>query len=152
VSRRTLAAILGTAALAFAGSASAHGHDARTIRLTEAHKEQQPTFVDTGKPGPTVGDLAVDRDEVLRPDGSTAGTFREVCTLIDLGPTPPASTFECTGSLALQDGTITFEGPFVPSTPEQSAAITGGTGAYATARGEIVIRAVADEFVVRLER
>jgi hypothetical protein len=144
-------AILATA-LAFAGLAvgSAHADSHHAIRLTEAHPDAQPAFVDTGKPGPSVGDVAVFRDELLRADGSTAGTVRQVCTLVDLAAAPPAGTFECTGSLELADGTITFEGPFVPAKPEQAAAITGGTGAYRAARGEVTIRAVADEFVIRL--
>ena len=155
MSNRALAAALAVAALALAGTASAdagHGHHGRTIKLTEAHPDAQPTFVDTGKPGPTVGDVAVFRDDVLRADGSTAGTLRQVCTLVDLVGGPPTSTFECVGSLALKEGTLTIAGPFVPAAPEQSAAITGGTGAYATARGEVAIRAVDDALVVRLER
>ena len=153
MSNRALAAALAVAALALAGTASADaGHHGRTIRLTEAHPDAQPTFVDTGKPGPTVGDVAIFRDDVLRPDGSTAGTVRQVCTLIDLVGGPPTSTFECTGSLALKEGAITIEGPFTPAAPEQSAADTGGTGAFATARGETTIRAIDDSFVVRLAR
>jgi hypothetical protein len=153
VSNRTLAAALSVAALALAGTASATpGHHGHTIKLTEAHPDAQPTFVDTGKPGPTVGDVGVFRDEVLRADGSTAGTLRQVCTLVDLVGGPPTSTFECVGSLALKEGTITIAGPFVPAAPEQSAAITGGTGAYASARGEVTVRAIDDSLVVRLER
>jgi hypothetical protein len=155
MSRTYLGAALAVAALALAGTASAdtveksHGHE-KTIRLVEANKELQPTFVDTGKPGPSVGDVAIARDDVLREDGSPAGTFRQVCTLVDLVGGPFTSTFECTGSIALKDGTIAMEGPFVPAAPESVAAITGGTGAYKTARGEIVVRAEADELVVRL--
>ena len=121
MSRKTIGAALAVAALALAGTASAdtadksHGSHDRTIRLVEAHKDLQPTFVDTGKPGPSVGDLAVARDEVLREDGSPAGTFRQVCTLTDLVGSPFTSTFECTGSIALKDGTIAMEGPFTPS-------------------------------------
>jgi hypothetical protein len=154
MSIRTLAAALAVGALALAGTASAHpGHGpAKPIKLVEAHKDLQPTFVDTGKPGPSVGDVAVARDEVLRPDGTSAGTFRQVCTLVDLVGNPFTSTYECTGSLALAGGTITMEGPFTPAAAEQSAAITGGTGAYAMARGEIVIRAEADEILVELAR
>ena len=157
MSRMHLGAALAVAALALAGTASAdtteksHGHD-RTIRLVEANKELQPTFVDTGKPGPSVGDIVVARDEVLREDGSPAGTFRQVCTLVDLVGGPFTSTFECTGSITLKDGTITMEGPFVPAAPESAAAITGGTGAYKTARGEIVVRAEADQIIVKLAR
>jgi hypothetical protein len=157
MSRMHLGAALAVAALALAGTASAdtaeksHGHD-NTIRLVEADKELQPTFVDTGKPGPSVGDIVVARDEVLRENGSPAGTFRQVCTLVDLASSPFTSTFECTGSIALKDGTITMEGPFVPAAPEQAAAITGGTGEYKTAQGEIVVRAEADQIIVRLAR
>jgi hypothetical protein len=45
-----------------------------------------------------------------------------------------------------------MHGPFVPAKAEQSAAITGGTGAYRTARGQIVVRAEDDALVVQLER
>ena len=157
MTRMHLGAALAVAALALAGTASAvtveksHGHD-RVIRLVEAHKDLQPTFVDTGKPGPTVGDVAIARDEVLGEDGAPAGTFRQVCTLVDLAGNPFASTFECSGSLALDDGTISMEGPFVPTRSEQAAAITGGTGEYRTARGEVVVRSEADEILVKLAR
>ncbi len=61
MSRKTIGAALAVAALALAGTASAdttaksHGSHDRTIRLVEAHKDLQPVFVDTGKPGPSVG-------------------------------------------------------------------------------------------------
>jgi hypothetical protein len=159
--RRMFGALVAVGVLALAGTAYAGSFDAtintydgphhvRTIKLVEAHKELQPTFVDTGKPGPSVGDLVIARDEVLRPDGTPAGTFRQVCTLVDLTGNPFTSTYECIGSIALQDGTITMEGPFQPSQPEQTAALTGGTGEFRTARGEIVVRAEADAILIRL--
>ena len=40
----------------------------------------------------------------------------------------------------------------MPAAPEQAAAITGGTGAYSTARGEVTVRAIDDSLVVKLER
>ncbi len=45
-----------------------------------------------------------------------------------------------------------MEGPFTPSQAENVAAITGGTGRYSTARGEIAVRAEADDIVVKLTR
>jgi hypothetical protein len=152
VPNRGLAAVLGVAALAFAGTASAHdNHDGRTLELTEVSQALQPTFVDTGKPGPSAGDLAVIHDGVLR-NGAAAGSYNQVCTLTALASSPFTSEFECVGSITLEDGTITMAGPFVPARAEQSAAITGGTGAYRTARGEVVTRAEADELVVKLAR
>lgn len=152
--RRAAGAVLIVAALAFAGTAQAgspaKGHGPRTIHLTEETAQLQPTFVDTGKPGPSVGDIVVVRDGVLAADGSRAGTFNQVCTLVQVIGSPLTSAYECTGSIALENGTITMQGPFVPSLAEQSAAITGGTGAYQKARGQIVARAEADELIVQL--
>jgi allene oxide cyclase-like protein len=154
--RRAAGAVLVVAALAFAGTAQAgppaKDHGPKTIHLTEQNAQLQPTFVDTGKPGPSVGDMVVARDGVLAADGSKAGTFNQVCTLVEVIGSPLTSAYECTGSIALNDGTITMQGPFVPALAEQSAAITGGTGAYAKARGEVVVRAEADELVVQLAR
>jgi len=153
--RRALASVLAAAVLGGAGSAyaaaSASSHDdghQRTIVLTEQTAELKPIFVDLGKPGPSVGDRAVIRDGLLAQDGADAGVLTQDCVLTDTA----ATVFECTGSLALADGTITVAGPFSPTAAEQPAAITGGTGAFRSARGEVVARAEADEFVVRLAR
>ena len=155
MSRTTIAAALAVTALAFAGTASAHddashGH-AKAIALTQADPTLQPTFADTGKPGPSAGDLAVIHDGVLL-NGAPAGSYNQVCTLTALGSSPFTSEFECVGSITLKDGTITMAGPFVPAKPEQSAAITGGTGQYRAAHGEVVVRAEADQLVVKLAR
>ena len=158
MNRFHLGAALAVVALAVSSTARADNaekspdsHD-RTIRLVEASKDLQPTFVDTGKPGPSVGDLAIHSDQVLHEDGTQAGSFRQVCTLTDLVSGPFTSTFECTGSITLKDGTISMEGPFTPSDDESVAAITGGTGGYRTAQGEIAVRAHDDQIVVKLTR
>jgi hypothetical protein len=139
-------AVAGTA-YANPGSSSGHGH---TITLREASASVQPAFVDIGKPGPSAGDQVVVRDGLVTADGAAAGTIRQACTLIDAGANPFVSTYECSSSLELADGTITLAGPFVPAKAEQAAAVTGGTGAYRAARGEAIIRSEADEIVVEL--
>ena len=152
MSKARFAAALAVVGLALAvTTASAHDGQTRTISLEQADKTLQPTFADTGKPGPSAGDLAVIHDGVLR-NGVPAGSYNQVCTLASLGSSPFTSEFECVGSITLKDGTITMAGPFVPAKPEQSAAITGGTGDYRTAHGEIVVRAEADQLVVKLAR
>jgi hypothetical protein len=161
--RRVLGSLLAIAALALAGTAYAagpdsngrpsdrHGHD-RTIELVEASEAVQPAFVDLGKPGPSPGDLVVVTDGLLRQDGSKAGVLRQTCTLVEPGTSPLTSTYECSSSFALTEGTIIAQGPFVPSTPEQTAAVTGGTGAFIAAQGEATIRAEADQITIRLVR
>ena len=150
--RRAFLPLLAAAAVAAGGTAVASpGHDAgRTITLREASATAQPAFVDLGKPGPSAGDQVVVRDGLLHADGSPAGTIRQACTLIDAGANPFVSTYECATSLELADGTITASGPFNPAKAEQAAAVTGGTGVFRRARGEMVVRAEADEIVVRM--
>lgn len=161
--RRVLGSLLAIAALALAGTAYAagpdshdrpsdwHSHD-RTIKLVEASKAVKPASVDLGEPGPSAGDLFVISDGLLRQDGSKAGVLRQVCTLVDPGTSPLTSTFECSASFALSEGTIVAEGPLVPTAPEQAAAVTGGTGAFITAQGEAIIRAEDDQITIRLVR
>jgi hypothetical protein len=149
--RRAAGAVLAVAALAVAGTAQAGSpHPGKTIHLTEEHAQIQPVFVDTGNPGPSVGDLVVVRDGVIDAAGAKAGTTNQVCTLVELNGGLFTSSYECTGSIAVAQGTITMEGPFVPSQAEQSAAITGGTGAFQKARGQVVTRAEGDTLVVDL--
>src|SRR3954447_11204045 len=147
--RAALAGALVLAATALAGTASAHnGGPDRTIKLVEANATAQPIFVDTGKPGPSIGDQVIVKDGLNRLDGTHAGDFRQVCTLMTLGTSPLDSDYECSGSVVLGNGTIAMQGPFNPSLPDQDAAITGGTGAFAGARGTVGIRAEDDRITI----
>ena len=60
------------------------------------------------------------------------------------------STFDCTGSFVLADGTITVQGPFVPSADTSVNAVTGGTGEFVKARGQVTIAAEADAITIEL--
>ena len=156
--KRMLLAILAVAVLALAGTAYAgtpgphakpHGHE-RTIRLVEASATPDPAFLDLGEPGPSAGDQVIVTDGLEFEDGTAAGKLSQVCTLTVPGPNPVAGTFECVGSLALANGTITIAGPFSPAAAEQAQAVTGGTGAFRAAEGETSIRAEDDLILVRL--
>ena len=157
MTRRSLrrAAAGGALALAVAasGTAFAHGDDyGATIRLVEAHTTAQPLFVDAGDPGPSAGDVAIVNDGLNRPDGTPAGEFHQVCTLVTFAGNRFTSGYECTGTIALKGGTIALQGSFTPTKPAQLDAISGGTGAFRTARGEVETRAEADDIIVRLAR
>jgi hypothetical protein len=153
--RRTLLSALAVACAMAAGTAYASTpehkphHDHRVIRLTEKSDVPQLTFVDVGKPGLSPGDTVTTHDEVLREDRGPSGVLRETCTMIEPAASPLASTYECIASIAFPEGTITFQGPFVPKQPA-TAAITGGTDAYEAATGEADIRAEADQITLRL--
>jgi hypothetical protein len=153
--RRALASAVAVGAIALAGTAYAatpdkpHSH-VRTIHLVEAGATPKLTVVDVGEPGLSPGDGVVTTDRVAYENGTPAGAMSQECTLTEPGTSLLTSTFECSGSLVLEDGTITNSGPFVPSAPEQSLAVTGGTGEFATARGEVSVRAEQDQITVRL--
>ena len=48
----------------------------------------------------------------------------------------PGKAWECFWTLALEKGQLTVEGPFY-DTSDSTLAITGGTGKYAEARGQM---------------
>ena len=50
----------------------------------------------------------------------------------------PKSVITCHGSVVLRDGTMTWQGAFKVGGSTSTSAITGGTGAYANARGVVV--------------
>jgi allene oxide cyclase len=54
--------------------------------------------------------------------------------------TAVGKAFECVWTLTRSDGQITVEGPFF-DTKESTLAITGGTGAYDEARGQMKLHA-----------
>jgi hypothetical protein len=154
--RLAVASLLAVVAAGAAATAHANGgyDPGRTIRLVEAHTTAQPRFVDVdGDKATSAGDVAIVKDGLDREDGSHAGDFTQVCTLVTLGTTQPValtSTYECSGTIHLPNGTITQQGSFVPLEPDQLGAISGGTGAYRTARGEIETQAEADRITIRL--
>ena len=157
--KKTFLAAGGALVLALAGAGTAAHADGgyapgKAIRLVEAHTTAQPQFVDVdGDKATSVGDLAIVKDGLNREDGSHAGDFAQVCTLVTLGASPPlalTSTYECSGTIHLANGTITQQGSFAPLVPDQLDAISGGTGAYQTARGEIETQAEADRITIRL--
>jgi hypothetical protein len=157
---RAFASALAIGAIALAGTAYAatpdkpqySGGHVRTIQLVETSDTPNLTFIDLDTPGPSPGDSVVTTDKVAYENGTPAGAMSQECTLTEPGTTPLTSTYECSGSITLADGTITHSGPFVASAPEQSVAVTGGTGEFATARGEVSIRAEQDRITVRLVR
>ncbi|HSE75987.1 MAG TPA: allene oxide cyclase family protein, partial [Dongiaceae bacterium] len=54
--------------------------------------------------------------------------------------TVPGKAWECFWTLSLADGQITVEGPFLDA-GDSVLAVTGGTGKYAGARGEMKLHA-----------
>jgi len=125
-------------------------HGKRTIQLREASAQPTLEVVDVGTPGLSVGDQVVTIDGLVHPDGSAAGSMSQVCTVVEAGANLFGSTFDCTGSLQLERGELTVQGAFVPVADTSTLAVTGGTGDFAAARGELIIATEADEITIAL--
>jgi allene oxide cyclase-like protein len=109
------------------------------VTLTDVHE----TDLDFGATGPSVGDRFIVFGTVTR-KGKTEGSggYECVTMLFTPGPSPTAEpaalTDQCTATLALKKGQITVQGLVDRTGPVPvTLAITGGTGAYRTAHGEL---------------
>jgi allene oxide cyclase len=96
--------------------------------------------IDVGREGDSPGDLLTFHNRVYdEADEVPVGRDQGYCVRIY----PHRGTWECTWTTFLADGQITVHGPFF-DTADTILAITGGTGAYTAARGEMEIQALPD--------
>jgi hypothetical protein len=130
--------------IAFAGGAQKGDRNRDGVRilhvtLTDSHE----TDFDPDNNGPSVGDRFVVFGTVTK-DGRRIGMGGYECVTMLFTPgadpngEPAAFTDQCVGSLSLARGQITVQG-LVDRTgqPPITIAVTGGTGAYRTAHGEL---------------
>jgi hypothetical protein len=105
-----------------------------TLNLVE-HATTDAT-IDTGEKGDSTGDLLTFANEVFdAQDKNKVGGDSGWCIRVVAG-----KSYECFWTLTLADGQITVEGPFLDA-GDSVLAITGGTGKYAGARGEMALHA-----------
>jgi hypothetical protein len=91
-------------------------------------------LVDHGRRGLSVGDVLISDGRLFGLDQRLLGSFGTSCTVVDLGR---RASYECMGHDSLPGGQILFAGETVPARRVQVVAITGGTGDYAEARGQL---------------
>lgn len=127
-------AVAGAALAACAMAAAAGPAAAATpssFRL-DMHFGADP-FIDVGEPGPSLGDLRV-LDDALYRGGRRVGRDGGSCVITNANR-PEAA---CTITFSLPHGIITGQWLNQPP-PRKVVAITGGTGRYRSARGEVVV-------------
>jgi hypothetical protein len=132
VSIVSLAAACG---LMVAGPAAA---DPQEIKMVE--RATTDAVTDTGAAGDSVGDILTFANEVFDTDDKNKiGTNQGVCFRTVVG-----TAWECFWTVSLDKGQITVEGPFLDK-GDSVLAITGGTGEYADAEGEMALSAIGTE-------
>lgn len=95
---------------------------------------------DIGAAGDSAGDILTFANEIFdESNAAKVGDDNGWCVRTVVG-----KAWECFWTLTLADGQITVEGPFLDA-GDSVLAVTGGTGAYADARGEMKLHARNDK-------
>jgi hypothetical protein len=129
INRVSALALVAGAALVIAGAASAE-----TIKLVE--RATTDVVTDTGAEGDTVGDILTFANELYdEANANQVGTDNGWCVRTAVGV-----AWECFWTASLAGGQITVAGPFLDA-GDSVLAITGGTGAYGSASGEMKLHA-----------
>jgi hypothetical protein len=134
-----------------ASATSAHGTRAHRIRLVEVQRGD--TKLDLGATGFSPGDRQTIASDLFTPGGQRAGRLDDDCAITQAGKTPEAV---CTFVITLAHGQLT--GAFAQdlSGPDagKEQAITGGTGRYAGALGQLRVgrEGKRTPFVIELRR
>lgn len=126
------AAAVAVAVLASGGGA--HAAKVRVIRVVE--HATTDTTVSTKPSGDNTGDLLTFHNQLFdATDHKAVGRDLGHCVRI-----VPADSYDCAWVAFLAGGQITVYGPFYDA-KDSVLAITGGTGAYASARGSMRLHA-----------
>ena len=95
---------------------------------------------DTGASGDSAGDILTFANDVFdEEDRVRVGGSQGMCVR-----TVPGAAWECFWTLSLDSGQITVEGPFYDA-GDSVLAVTGGTGAFANAQGDMLLTAIGTE-------
>jgi hypothetical protein len=143
-----LAALAATAVTALAVLASSGGAQSgeRTIVLTQPaggfeFVDVMPPLTRRGRPSPGAwpGDHLISTHPLVDAAKRRAGRLEQVCTAVHGSRSIDRAVFLCTGVAHLADGDLFLVARFRPPRPEPAStvrgALTGGTAAYAGARG-----------------
>jgi hypothetical protein len=118
-------------ALTISGSTAA-----KMKQLVLVERASTDTVTDTGAQGDSIGDILTFTNEIYDKDNkNVVGQDNGWCVR-----TASGKAWECFWTLVLKDGQITVEGPFYDK-GDSVLAVTGGTGAYLGARGEMKLHA-----------
>jgi hypothetical protein len=138
--KRIAVAILAIGILAGVGAAAAGGRgtQARVTKFRELAKGGTYQYVDNPPHGVSIGDFAAFSSVLADRSGKHIGRIDVQC-VITAGRTLAKAHQTCTGVLTLPGGQVTDAVGIVGAPTNAVIAVTGGTGAYAGARGTLTV-------------
>jgi hypothetical protein len=125
------------AGIALGRDSTSSSSASQTLRLIVTQAEL--TYVDLGTTGPSLGDMLV-KDSGLRAGARRVGHAPISCVFISTRGAP-----RCDAELVLSRGTIMLQG--ILTNPRFVFAVTGGTGIYRNASGDVHGRVLRGERV-----
>jgi allene oxide cyclase len=141
--RRTLAgaaiaalALLTVVAVSSALATTSHHGNRHSLTIRVVERATTDTLVDNAPADDSVGDTLAFGNTIYDAANATAvGSDGGQCVRTVAGV-----SWECAWTVTLDNGQITVEGPFLDA-GDSTLAITGGTGAYRSARGTMDLHA-----------
>jgi hypothetical protein len=121
--------------------------DRRTLRFSEIGSESLITTRTGAEEATSQGDVVAFTSPLADAAGARAGRIHWSCITTVGGSTIERSTNTCNGVFALRDGALAIQFNLDPSGHRSgtiTAAVTGGTGAYANARGVVISKSTED--------
>ena len=132
-----MALVVGAVSPALGSSSQGAGSTGggQTIRVTAAFTEFDPN-IDVGAPGFSLGDEVVFSGNLLR-NGEQVGRIGVVCTFVSTANAARVEA-QCPTTSILPGGQITTQGTIINRSLNFTLPITGGSGRYLGASGQVV--------------
>jgi hypothetical protein len=131
---------LGSSSQGAASTSSGHADKQQTIRVLAVFTEFDPN-IDLGAAGFSLGDEVVFSGNLLR-NGEQVGRVGVVCTFVSTANADRVEA-QCPATATLPGGQITVQGVIVNRSLNFTLPITGGSGRYQGAGGQLVSRDVS---------
>jgi hypothetical protein len=131
---------LGSSSQGAASTASGHADQDQTIRVTAVFTEFDAN-IDVGAAGFSLGDVVVFSGNLLR-NGQQVGRIGVVCTFVSTANLQRVEA-QCPTTSILPGGQITTQGTIVNRSLNFTLPITGGSGRYQGAGGQVVSRDIS---------
>jgi allene oxide cyclase len=127
---------VGSTSLAFAGSQRTTSTAQRNAHVfTVVERAVTDAVVDLGPAGDSVGDSLAWANQLYNAGNrNVIGSDQGSCVRTVVG-----AAWECSWTNILARGHITVQGPFYDDGSDSTLAITGGTGAYRDASGQMIL-------------
>lgn len=129
---------LGSSSQRAASTASGHDDKRQTIRVIAVFTEFAE--IDAGAAGLSLGDEVVFAGDLQRRDGTRVGRYGAVCTFVSTANAPDRVEAQCPATAILPGGQITIQGTVVNRSLNVTLPITGGSGKFQGAGGQVVQR------------